>query len=723
MDTPQDKQSSSPPQVRSRITVVCAECKRLKLKCDRRTPCGSCVKRDTTVRCIYSPAAAEKVDLHSLNNRLIHIEQWMQQLGAEGPPLLSTNNPPLPLSAPAQMHQQQLLLPQVLLPPAGPPPPTTALTMPLPLLHSTFLAPLGVSMPSFPPSANPTSKLQRTSKPLPPLAPPSPALLRLLPSAHRLPTRLAAAHAALASCGAAPFPFPWFEARVYAFLSALASPSSSSSSSSSSFPSSSAAISTSSSTANSAATAKALAKAQRRQQKQAQRERAMAIFSGGNPANGLPALPPGFLPSSQSSSHNPSSSSHNQSQPQSSSTYTSPLAHQSSFPTDPGSVLAQYTAHPDLPPIHALAVGDEESDSFEQRESGRGREGREGMYGNEEVDELVDDEDAAVGGGGGGGVNVNVNANAKKSRAKSRKTTAAASAPSQGQALGQGQPRRRRTAKGDGRLAFFALLCAVLGVSSREGDNSGNNGDGAREGEDGEEYDLAEVAMGAVDVYFAAGGVEEGVEVSCEGSFSSANFPSTQANFSGYADGEGESGVEGESGEGGEGNGNGAGNEGEEEGDPDLDALLAMWVVGVRMILRGAGAEEVYVHFAKTVARARVVGLDVDVEDDSPSSSSFAPPFSSSSAHPLATSSTPTALTTTTPWPPIKTEEDGGGGTWQLKKEEYKMSLKGMRRRTWWGVVAGDMLASDALGVEGHVGRGCTRDEGFVGEVGGLGFA
>ncbi|KAJ7905168.1 hypothetical protein B0H13DRAFT_1620169, partial [Mycena leptocephala] len=70
---------ANPPQVRSRITVVCAECKRLKLKCDRRTPCGSCVKRDTVVRCIYSPAAAEKVDLHSLNNRLIQVEQWIQQ--------------------------------------------------------------------------------------------------------------------------------------------------------------------------------------------------------------------------------------------------------------------------------------------------------------------------------------------------------------------------------------------------------------------------------------------------------------------------------------------------------------------------------------------------------------------------------------------------------------------------------------------------------------------
>ena len=37
------------------------QCKRLKLKCDRRTPCSSCLKRDTVQRCVYSQAAAEKV--------------------------------------------------------------------------------------------------------------------------------------------------------------------------------------------------------------------------------------------------------------------------------------------------------------------------------------------------------------------------------------------------------------------------------------------------------------------------------------------------------------------------------------------------------------------------------------------------------------------------------------------------------------------------------------
>ncbi|KAG6888176.1 hypothetical protein C0995_010124 [Termitomyces sp. Mi166 len=84
--------TTTAPQIRSRITVVCAECKRLKLKCDRRTPCGSCTKRDTVARCIYSPAAAEKVDLHSINNRLIQVETLLSMItaGRTPPPFQSS---------------------------------------------------------------------------------------------------------------------------------------------------------------------------------------------------------------------------------------------------------------------------------------------------------------------------------------------------------------------------------------------------------------------------------------------------------------------------------------------------------------------------------------------------------------------------------------------------------------------------------------------------------
>ncbi|KAI0046789.1 hypothetical protein FA95DRAFT_1606603 [Auriscalpium vulgare] len=75
---------SSGSHIRSRITVVCAECKRLKLKCDRRAPCGSCRKRDTVHRCLYSAAAAEKIDVQSLHNRLQIVESQVAQIYAGG---------------------------------------------------------------------------------------------------------------------------------------------------------------------------------------------------------------------------------------------------------------------------------------------------------------------------------------------------------------------------------------------------------------------------------------------------------------------------------------------------------------------------------------------------------------------------------------------------------------------------------------------------------------
>lgn len=85
-NTPPAQGPSHPPsvsgitQIRSRVTVVCAECKRLKLKCDRRTPCSSCIKRDTISRCTYSAAAAEKIDVQSLHNRVLVLEAQLSQL-------------------------------------------------------------------------------------------------------------------------------------------------------------------------------------------------------------------------------------------------------------------------------------------------------------------------------------------------------------------------------------------------------------------------------------------------------------------------------------------------------------------------------------------------------------------------------------------------------------------------------------------------------------------
>ncbi|EAU84076.1 hypothetical protein CC1G_06938 [Coprinopsis cinerea okayama7 len=83
------------PQIRSRITVVCGECKRLKLKCDRNSPCSSCVKRDTVPRCIYSQQATEKVDLHSINNRLMALEMALVRISHGLPPQYIPKHPPV----------------------------------------------------------------------------------------------------------------------------------------------------------------------------------------------------------------------------------------------------------------------------------------------------------------------------------------------------------------------------------------------------------------------------------------------------------------------------------------------------------------------------------------------------------------------------------------------------------------------------------------------------
>ncbi|KAL5503973.1 hypothetical protein ACEPAH_8045 [Sanghuangporus vaninii] len=86
------KSSVSSIGCRQRITVVCAECKRLKLKCDRHTPCGSCTKRDTVAKCIYSQAAAEKVDVQSLNIRLQAVEGKLSGMSLPSDPASSSGS-------------------------------------------------------------------------------------------------------------------------------------------------------------------------------------------------------------------------------------------------------------------------------------------------------------------------------------------------------------------------------------------------------------------------------------------------------------------------------------------------------------------------------------------------------------------------------------------------------------------------------------------------------
>ncbi|KAH8807603.1 fungal-specific transcription factor domain-containing protein [Xylogone sp. PMI_703] len=68
---------------RPRESLVCNQCRRSKLRCDRGQPCGSCVKRDDAASCSYQrvPLRAESNGHHAAaEDRLAHLESLVKQL-------------------------------------------------------------------------------------------------------------------------------------------------------------------------------------------------------------------------------------------------------------------------------------------------------------------------------------------------------------------------------------------------------------------------------------------------------------------------------------------------------------------------------------------------------------------------------------------------------------------------------------------------------------------
>ncbi|KAF6751657.1 hypothetical protein DFP72DRAFT_472067 [Ephemerocybe angulata] len=86
---------------RTRPTVLCAECKRLKTECDRKKPCQSCLGRQSEDKCVfsapaaytyspaayypyspavYSPSVLERVDIQSLMDRMAAVEAAVDEL-------------------------------------------------------------------------------------------------------------------------------------------------------------------------------------------------------------------------------------------------------------------------------------------------------------------------------------------------------------------------------------------------------------------------------------------------------------------------------------------------------------------------------------------------------------------------------------------------------------------------------------------------------------------
>ncbi|TDL23553.1 hypothetical protein BD410DRAFT_827835 [Rickenella mellea] len=67
---------------RLRVTVVCGECKRLKLRCDRRTPCSACIKRGVMTRCVYAippRTTPPETNVQALENAVLQVPAQIAQ--------------------------------------------------------------------------------------------------------------------------------------------------------------------------------------------------------------------------------------------------------------------------------------------------------------------------------------------------------------------------------------------------------------------------------------------------------------------------------------------------------------------------------------------------------------------------------------------------------------------------------------------------------------------
>ncbi|OIW29323.1 hypothetical protein CONLIGDRAFT_653950 [Coniochaeta ligniaria NRRL 30616] len=80
----------SPRIRRTRERLACAECRRRKLRCDRNSPCSSCVRRGDSPSCSYAVAAGglehERDHRVQAEDRLAHLEQLVQHLAAQNVP-------------------------------------------------------------------------------------------------------------------------------------------------------------------------------------------------------------------------------------------------------------------------------------------------------------------------------------------------------------------------------------------------------------------------------------------------------------------------------------------------------------------------------------------------------------------------------------------------------------------------------------------------------------
>ncbi|KAM0279966.1 hypothetical protein ACHAQH_004295 [Verticillium albo-atrum] len=73
-----------PPTKRSRILLSCATCRTSKLKCDRSSPCGQCIRKGRPEACQYAPKPQRSKPNQSMASRLKRLEGMVRTMLEEG---------------------------------------------------------------------------------------------------------------------------------------------------------------------------------------------------------------------------------------------------------------------------------------------------------------------------------------------------------------------------------------------------------------------------------------------------------------------------------------------------------------------------------------------------------------------------------------------------------------------------------------------------------------
>ncbi|KAH7372176.1 hypothetical protein BKA64DRAFT_264213 [Cadophora sp. MPI-SDFR-AT-0126] len=83
---------SSPGKVNKRPRLVCNQCKKAKVRCDRGQPCGSCVKKDDAANCSYQQSTSTACGYNTIaEDKLQHLESLVTLLIKNQTPAASSN--------------------------------------------------------------------------------------------------------------------------------------------------------------------------------------------------------------------------------------------------------------------------------------------------------------------------------------------------------------------------------------------------------------------------------------------------------------------------------------------------------------------------------------------------------------------------------------------------------------------------------------------------------